>query len=113
LFIHIRVKQVDTSQLNTTRAVQPVATCRQSPYLHKPALVIVTSFSLWRLAPIAALASSFPLWRHCHYNILRLRRSQPPFSLWRHSHCASFSTKMATPIVTDVRTYGHLTAFNI
>jgi len=28
--------------------VQPVATCRQSPYLHKPAIVIVTSFSLWR-----------------------------------------------------------------
>jgi len=31
-----------------TRAVQPVATCRQSPYLHKPAIVIVTSLSLWR-----------------------------------------------------------------
>jgi len=29
-----------------TRAVQPVATCRQSPYLHKSAIVIVTSFSL-------------------------------------------------------------------
>jgi len=29
-------------------AVQPVATCRQSPYLHKPATVIVMSFSLWR-----------------------------------------------------------------
>jgi len=29
-----------------TRVVQPVATCRQSPYLHKPAIVIVTSFSL-------------------------------------------------------------------
>jgi len=29
-----------------TRAVQPVATCRQSPpYLHKPAIVIVTSFA--------------------------------------------------------------------
>ena len=55
--------------LNMTRAVQPVTTCRQSPYLHKPAIVIVTSFSLWRLA----------LWRSW--------RSQPPFSLWRHSHC--------------------------
>ena len=31
-----------------TRAVQPVATCRQSPYLHKPAVAIVTSISLWR-----------------------------------------------------------------
>jgi len=48
----------------TTRAVQPVATCRQSPYLHKPAIVIVTSFSLWEL-----------------------RHSRPPFSSWRHSHC--------------------------
>ena len=33
---------------NSTRALQPVATCRQSPYLHKPAIIIVTSFSLWR-----------------------------------------------------------------
>ena len=31
---------------NYTTAVQPVATCHQSPYLHKPAIVIVTSFSL-------------------------------------------------------------------
>jgi len=31
-----------------TRVVQPMATCRQSPCLHKPAIVIVTSFSLWR-----------------------------------------------------------------
>ena len=52
-----------------SRAVQPVATCRQSPYLHKPAIVIVASFSLWRLA-LAALAApvliitSFSLWRH-------------------------------------------------
>jgi len=49
--------------------VQPVATCRQSPYLHKPAIVIVMSFSLWR-----------------HSCVSRVRRSQPPFSLWRHSH---------------------------
>jgi len=43
-----------------TRTLQPVATCRQSPYLHKPAIVIVivihcivivTSFA--RLAPTA------------------------------------------------------------
>jgi len=49
--------------------VQPVATCRQSPYLHKPAIVIVTSFSLWRLAPTALatpvlIMTSFSLWRH-------------------------------------------------
>jgi len=30
------------------RPLQPVATCRQSPYLHKPAIIIVTSFWLWR-----------------------------------------------------------------
>jgi len=36
------------TSLNETRAVQPVATCRQSPYVHKPAIVIVSSFSLWR-----------------------------------------------------------------
>jgi len=34
--------------MKDTRAVQPVATCCQSPYLHKPAIVTVTSFSLWR-----------------------------------------------------------------
>jgi len=28
--------------------MQPVATCRQSPYLYKSGIVIVTSFSLWR-----------------------------------------------------------------
>ena len=49
--------------------MQPVATCRQSPYLHKPAIVIVTSFSLWRLARTALAApllimTSFSLWRH-------------------------------------------------
>jgi len=40
---------------------QPVATCRQSPYLHKPATVIVTSFSLWRLAPMALAALVAPV----------------------------------------------------
>jgi len=57
------------SDVSSTRAVQPVATCRQSPYLHKPAIVIVTSFSLWHLAPKALAApllciTSFSLWRH-------------------------------------------------
>jgi len=32
--------------LNITIAVQPVATCRHSPYLLKTAIVIVTLFSL-------------------------------------------------------------------
>jgi len=31
-----------------TTALQPVATCRQSPYLHKPSIIMMTSFSLWR-----------------------------------------------------------------
>jgi len=67
-----------------------VATCRQSPYLHKSAIVIVTSFSWWR-------------------------RSQPPFSLWRHSHCdairywAGHAHRYGRKYVR----YGHLTAFDI
>ena len=66
--------------------MQPVATCRQSPYLHKPAIVIVTSFSLWRLAPI--------------------RRSQPPVLIMSDVILivTSFATELATPTVTDVRT---------
>jgi len=31
--------------------VQPVATCHQSPYLHKPAIVIVTSFATELVTP--------------------------------------------------------------
>jgi len=55
--------------IKATRAVQPVAICRQSPYLHKPPVVIVTPFSLWRLAPTALAApvltmTSLSLWRH-------------------------------------------------
>jgi len=79
-----------SDDLECTRAVQPVATCHQSPYLHKPAIVIVTSFSLSRLAPTALAApvlimTSFSLWRHS-----LLSWPRPP-----------------------LRTYGHLTAFNI
>jgi len=74
-----------TELLKSTRAVQPVATCRQSPYLHKPAIVIVTSFSLWRLAPtaLAVLAApvlimmSISLWRH-----LLLSWPHPPFPMY-------------------------------
>jgi len=35
----------DVVYRTTCRALQPVATCRQSPYLHKQAIVIVTSFA--------------------------------------------------------------------
>ena len=40
------VSPVIRYSLVITRAVQPVATRRQSPYLHKPATVIVASFPL-------------------------------------------------------------------
>jgi len=51
-----------------TRTLQAIATCRQLPYLHKPA-IIIDVISLWR-----------------HSRVSRLRRSQPPFYLWCHSH---------------------------
>jgi len=67
--------------------MQTVATCRQSPYLHKPAIVIVTSFSLYRLAPTALAAPvlimlSFSLWRHSLLNWPR-----PPL----RTHLTAFS----------------------
>jgi len=69
----------------------PVATCCQLLYLHKPAIVIVMSFSLRRLAPTALAAPVLIV--------------------------TSFATELATPTVTDIRTYirtyGHLTMFNI
>jgi len=34
------------TRVTSTRALQPVVTCRQSSYLHKPAIVFVTSFLL-------------------------------------------------------------------
>jgi len=43
--------------IKCTTAVQPVATCRQLPYLHKPAVVIVTSFSFMTRSP------------HSHYDV--------------------------------------------
>jgi len=67
-----------------TRSLQPVATWRQLPYLHKPAIIIMTSFA--RLAPMAArvlIMTSLSLWRHT-------------------GHAQRYR-----------RTYGQLTAFNI
>jgi len=66
-----------------TTAVQPVATCPQSPYLHKPATVIVTSFSLWHLARGARSP-------HSHYDVILI--------------VTSFTTELVTPTVADVRT---------
>jgi len=69
-----------------TTALQYVATCRQSPYLHKPAIIIMTSFA--RLAHWRNGARSPP----CHHDrdvILIV---------------TSFATELATPTVTHVRT---------
>jgi len=87
--------------MNITRALQPVATCRQSPYLQKPAIVNVTSFSLWR-----------------HSRGSRLRPSQPAsqlFSLWRHSHCdvIRYWAGHAQRYGRTLRTYGHFAAFSM
>jgi len=51
-----------------TRALQPVATCRQSAYLHKTAIIIMTSFSLWCYS---LLSWPRPAWRtNVHTDIL-------------------------------------------
>jgi len=63
-----------------------------------------------------SISQLLSLWRHSHYDVSRLRRSQPPFScittsfpLWRHSLLS-----WPRPLLrTYERTYGHLTAFNI
>ena len=47
--------------LYLTRAVEPVATCRQSPYLHKPAVVIVTQGRIKASAGPGALPNAGPL----------------------------------------------------
>jgi len=82
-----------STSLVCTRALQPVTTCCQSPYLRpvpsatKPAIIFMTSF--------------FSLWRHLRGS--RLRRSQPatkPAILIM----TSLATELATPSVTDVRT---------
>jgi len=89
------LENVDESLL-PTRTLQPVDTCRQSPYLHKPAIIIMTSFSLWRDSSVS-----------------RLWRSQPPLSLWRHSHydVIRYWPGHAQRYGRTYVTYGHL--FNI
>jgi len=67
-----------------TRAIQPVATRSQSPYLHKP----VSS---------------------CHYDVILIMTSRAFRSPRSHYDVilimTSFATEPATPTVTDVRTY--------
>ena len=102
-----------------TRAVQPVATCCQSPYLHKPSIIIMTLFSLWRLAPTALAApvliiASFSLWLHYYWaghaqhdgrtNVPRLiytmihKKRGSTFVIWKNSFdfynfCTAISRK--------------------
>jgi len=67
------------------------------------------------------------LWRHSHYAVSRLRRSQSPFSLWRYSYCdvirywAGHAHRYVlnggrggkVSVRTYWRTYGHLTEFKL
>jgi len=76
--------------LNWTRLVQPVATYRQSPYLHKPAIVIVTSLSLLTSRAYGACGR-------------RSRHSQPPFSLWRRSLMSWPHPALRTTVWTPYR----------
>jgi len=79
---------------NITRTVlQSVATCCQSPYLYKPAIIITTSLSLWRHSRIV------PSQPRSHYDVVLIM--------------TSFATVSVTYVRTYVGTYGHLTAFNV
>jgi len=62
-----------------------MATCRQLPYLHKPAIVVVTSFSL-SLYGARSLRVSYS-----HYDVMLI--------------VTSFATELAMPNVTDKCTY--------
>ena len=57
-----------------------------------------------------SISQLLSLWRHCHYDVSRLRRSrrsQPLFSLWRHSRCdvirywAGHASLTAFPIIAS------------
>ena len=62
---------------------------------YKPAIVIVTSYVIMTPRAYGALGPRGP---RSHYDVILI--------------VTSFATELATPTVTDVRTYGHLTAFN-
>jgi len=71
---HLNLCCCTTVIISSTRAVQPVAKCRQSPYLHKPA--IITDVILIMTSHASALVLIM----------------------------TSFATELAMPTVTDVRT---------
>ena len=75
-----------------TRALQPVATCRQSPYLHK--LAIMTSFSLWRCWADHAQRYERTLG-------LRTYRQLTAFNIWRFHRWCRFHHLL--PVVNDYR----------
>jgi len=84
------------------RAVQPVATCRQSPYLHEPAIVIMTHSYYDVIRAARAYGARNPRASYSHYAVILI--------------VTSFATELARPSVTDeraLRTCGHLTVFNI
>jgi len=66
-------------------------------------LLIVINYVLERCKPWPHVANRHISSRHC-------QRLSQLFSLWCNSH---YDVIGATPSVTDVRTYGHLAAFNI
>jgi len=72
-----------------------VATCRQLPYLHKPAIATVMSLA----SLVRTYGARSP---RSHYDVILIM--------------TSFATELATSTVTEVRTYityRHVTAFNI
>ena len=82
----LRASSVYTSRCHTsatvldnTRVVQPMAACRQSPYLHKPAIIVVMSFSLWH-----HLLLSWPR-PALRTNVRTLRRDTLPRFIYKDS----------------------------
>jgi len=55
-----------------------------------------------------SISQLLSLWRHSHYGVSCLRRSQPTFSLWRNSHC-----DVIRYWAGHAHHYGHLATFNI
>jgi len=107
IIITIIINNNNNSSIMFTRALQPVATCGQLPYLRpvpkatKPAIIIVTSFALWRHSRGSRFGARNPR--------LASIPTMTSLSLWRHT----LLSWPRTALRTCVRTYGHLTAFNI
>jgi len=70
----------------------------ESPYLHKPAIVVVIPFSLWHLAPTALVVLAAPFLIMTSFSL---------WVLWHHS----LLSWPRPPLRTYVWTFGHLTTF--